>query len=57
MKSYQTLIRDVPDFPIPGVLFRDVTPLLQDAQAFKDVATDFGKLINLNDVDVFVGIE
>ena len=27
-------IRDVPDFPEPGVLFRDITPLLQNAEAF-----------------------
>lgn len=57
MKSYQKLIRDVADFPIPGVLFRDVTPMLQDAGAFKEVTEDFGKLINLDEVDVFVGIE
>lgn len=30
------LIRDVPDFPAPGILFRDITPLLADAQAFAD---------------------
>jgi adenine phosphoribosyltransferase len=29
-------IRDVPDFPIPGILFRDVTPLLADAQALRE---------------------
>lgn len=57
MKSYQKLIRDVADFPIPGVLFRDVTPLLQDAESFKQVTHDFGKLVNLNEVDIFVGIE
>jgi len=27
-------IRDIPDFPKPGILFRDITPLLQDGQAF-----------------------
>lgn len=55
--NYQSLIRDVPDFPIKGVLFRDVSPLLQDANAFSAVANDFAKLINLNEVDLFVGIE
>jgi adenine phosphoribosyltransferase len=55
--NYKSLIRDVPDFPIKGVLFRDVSPLLQDANAFSAVADDFAKLINLNEVDLFVGIE
>lgn len=57
VKPYQKLIRDVADFPIPGVLFRDVTPLLQDAESFKQVTHDFGKLVNLSEVDIFVGIE
>ena len=30
------LVRDVPDFPQPGVLFRDITPVLADAEAFAD---------------------
>jgi adenine phosphoribosyltransferase len=30
------LIRDVPDFPIPGVVFKDITPILQDRQGFHD---------------------
>lgn len=55
--NYKNLIKDVPDFPIPGVLFRDVSPLLQNAQAFAQVATDFSKLIDLNNIDLFVGIE
>ena len=55
--NYKSLIRDVNDFPIKGVLFRDVSPLLQDAAAFSAVAHDFAKMIDLDKVDVFVGIE
>lgn len=32
-----TLVRDVPDFPLPGVAYRDITPLLADAGALADV--------------------
>jgi adenine phosphoribosyltransferase len=31
----KALIRDIPDFPKPGILFRDITTLLKDAQGFK----------------------
>ena len=55
--NYQSLIRDVPNFPIPGVLFRDVSPLLQNPKAFSKMADDFAKMINLQKVDLFVGIE
>jgi adenine phosphoribosyltransferase len=34
MQRLQSLIRAVPDFPSPGIVFRDITPLLADATAF-----------------------
>lgn len=55
--NYKSLIRDVQDFPVLGVLFRDVSPLLQDAEAFSQVALGFSKLIDLSKVDLFMGIE
>jgi adenine phosphoribosyltransferase len=33
----RSLIRDVPDFPQPGILFKDITPVMGDAQAFRAV--------------------
>jgi adenine phosphoribosyltransferase len=43
----RTLIRDVPDFPKKGILFRDITPLLQDSEALREsldrLATPFRK--------------
>ncbi len=49
------LIVDVPDHPEPGVLFRDVTPVLADAEAFAAVVTELAALTG--DADVVVGIE
>ncbi|MGB9907586.1 MAG: adenine phosphoribosyltransferase [Candidatus Saccharicenans sp.] len=34
MKDLKSLIVDVPDFPKPGVVFKDITPVIQDAEAF-----------------------
>lgn len=56
MRDLKALIRDIPDFPKPGILFRDITPLLLDADAFRD-AVERICLPFLNRVDVVVGIE
>ncbi len=37
MQRARALIRDVPDFPKPGILFRDITPVLGDPLAFREV--------------------
>ena len=41
MLNLKRYIRDVPDFPKPGILFRDITPLLADASAYADVISRF----------------
>lgn len=51
------LIRDIPDFPEKGILFRDISPLLRNPQALQYVAESFGKACDLNLVDAFVGVE
>ena len=51
----ESLVRDVPDFPSPGVLFRDITPVLADAEAFTAVATELAARVGA--ADVVVGIE
>lgn len=56
-EEFKKLIRDIPDFPNKGVLFRDVSPLLSNAEAFHQVGLAFSKQIHLNQVDAFVGIE
>lgn len=49
------LIREVPDFPEPGVLFRDVLPVLADATAFRTVVDAL--IVPAQQVDVVVGVE
>jgi adenine phosphoribosyltransferase len=48
-------IRDVPDFPQPGILFRDITPLLADPKAFRMAVDAMAK--PFADVDHVVAIE
>lgn len=50
------LIRDVPDYPAPGVLFRDITPLLADAGAFATVIQAMAEPVK-GTADVVVGVE
>ena len=50
------LIRPIPDFPKPGILFRDITPLLLDAPAFRETVEAICAPY-LKRVDVIVGIE
>ena len=50
-------IRDIPDFPQPGVLFRDITPLLRDPAAFGAVLDDFTARYRDDRIDAVVGIE
>lgn len=50
-------IRDVPDFPIPGILFRDITPLLADPAAFRSVVDTFAEHCRARGIDAVVGIE
>ena len=53
-------IGDVPDFPVPGVMFRDITPLLADPRAFEDCITHLRNLMPESEfpaIDAIVGIE
>jgi adenine phosphoribosyltransferase len=53
--ALNTLIRIIPDFPKPGIIFKDITPLLADPAAFKSYCKDFAKLAE--SVDYIAGIE
>jgi adenine phosphoribosyltransferase len=53
----RALIRDVPDFPRPGVLFRDITPLLRRPEAFNHVLARLSDYVQSRNPTAVVGIE
>lgn len=55
--QYAELIRNIPDFPIPGVQFKDITPLLADARAFAAVVDDLAAPYASEQIDVVAGVE
>lgn len=57
MKDLQTAIRDVPDFPKKGIIFKDITPLLSDPEAFQQAIDSIANQWTGNRIDVVVGIE
>jgi adenine phosphoribosyltransferase len=57
LRDLRGLIRDVPDFPVPGILFRDITPIFQDPESFRSCVALFVDYFRSRRVDVFAGIE
>jgi adenine phosphoribosyltransferase len=54
LKSY---IRDIPDFPKFGIIFKDITPLLQSPEAFRYVIDEFAKHYEGRKIDAILAIE
>jgi adenine phosphoribosyltransferase len=50
-------IRDIPDFPAPGIVFKDITPLLLDPSALDDAVTRLAALVSPTRVDFVVAAE
>ena len=50
-------IRDIPDFPKPGILFKDITPLLLDAEALSQAVSELADWARPRDVDYVVAAE
>ena len=57
MEHLKSLIRAVPDFPVPGILFRDVTPLIGDAAGLREVVMHFAERYRGAGIDAVAGIE
>ncbi|HYI46473.1 MAG TPA: adenine phosphoribosyltransferase [Actinomycetota bacterium] len=53
----KSFIRDIPDFPKPGVVFKDITPLLADKKAFSYTIDAIAHHYDRDDIDKVLGIE
>ena len=57
MAELRDLIRDIPDFPEPGIVFKDITPLLLDPDASREVTRAMAEFARPLGVDIVVGAE
>ena len=57
MKKLEDYVRSIPDFPEPGIIFRDVTSVLQDADGLRLAIDSIQEELKDVDVDVIVGTE
>lgn len=57
MEHLKSLIRDVPDFPIPGIVFRDIMPLLRDARGLAEVTDALAAPFRNRGIDLVAGVE
>lgn len=57
MKKIEDYVRSIPDFPEPGIIFRDVTSILQDADRLALAIDSMQECLKDVDVDVIVGTE
>ncbi len=57
MEHLKKLIREVPDFPKPGILFYDITTLLKDPNGFRELSEGFVERFRDDPPDVVLGIE
>ena len=57
MHDFAQFIRDVPDFPKAGIVFKDITPLLGNPTAFHEVTDEFARRYKFEAIDAVVGID
>lgn len=55
--NLKSCIRDIPDFPKPGILFRDITTLLKDKKAFKEAVNALSEKFKNKKIDAVVAVE
>lgn len=57
MKDLKDYVRSIPDFPKPGIIFRDITTLINDADGFQQAIDDMCEKVKDIDFDVIAGAE
>ena len=57
MEHLSALIRDIPDFPEPGIVFKDITPVLADGAAFGDLVDGLAEPFQNSGISKVAGIE
>lgn len=57
MHDFSRFIRDIPDFPKAGIIFKDITPLIGNANAFHRVLDEFALRYKSERIDVVAGTE
>jgi len=55
--DYKKHIRVIPDFPQPGISFKDITTLLQDGELYKKAIDDLKQMVSALNIDVIAGPE
>lgn len=53
----KTAIRDIPDFPKPGIIFKDITPILKDPGLCRNIVDAFAEQLRGTKIDVIAGVE
>ena len=56
-QQIKAVIRDIPDFPKPGIIFKDITPILKDPQLCENIIDAFVKQLKGTRIDAIAGIE
>jgi adenine phosphoribosyltransferase len=53
----RSLVRDIPDFPRPGILFKDITPILKSPGAMRGIVEHWAERHTGSDIEVIAGVE
>jgi adenine phosphoribosyltransferase len=57
IEKVRNAIRDVPDFPKPGILFKDITPILESPVLCREIVAELADPFHNQEIDAIVGVE